>query len=144
MSEQITIPKLTAQILFDAIAQSMDFGSGFLDTEEVEAMRGLAVALGIDPNKGTPSEFVKHYPHPFKPMTNPDMIERVFGIVRYEWRERNALGLPPGMVTIRDEGVRNIDWVPCQAGAYSYCQKPESDPIHKLADEGTNEGGKAA
>jgi hypothetical protein len=134
MDDMITIPKLTAQILFDALAQSMDFGSGFLDTEEAEALRGLAVAIGVDPLKGTPDTFVKYHPHPFKPMTNPDMIERVFDIVRYEWRERNALGLPPGMVTIRNEGARNIDWVPCQAGAYPYCQKPEGDPIHQPAN----------
>jgi hypothetical protein len=30
VDEQITIPKLTAQILFDALVHSMDFGSGFL------------------------------------------------------------------------------------------------------------------
>lgn len=64
-AEQITIPKLTAQVLFDALVHSMDFGSGFLDTEEVEALRGMAAALGVDPNDATPSEFSRHYPHSF-------------------------------------------------------------------------------
>lgn len=136
MDDLVTMPKEIAQILFDAAVGTMDFGSGMFDTEEVEALRSLAVLIGVDPIKGTPAEFVKHYPHAFKPMTDPHVIERVFDIVRYEWRERSALGLPPGMVTVRNEGARNIDWVPCQAGAYPYCQKPETDPIHVTSVNG--------
>ena len=64
--EQITIPKATAQILFDALVHSMDFGSGFLDTQEVEALRGMAAALGVDPREATPLEFIAQYPHAFK------------------------------------------------------------------------------
>lgn len=79
MSELITIPKGTAQILFDALVQSMDFGSGFLDTEEVEALRGLAVAIGVDPIVATPVEFKAGYPHPFDGETDSDRAARIVG-----------------------------------------------------------------
>lgn len=49
------------QILFDALVQSMDFGSGFLDTEEVEALRAIAEDLGVDPMVATPSAFKAQY-----------------------------------------------------------------------------------
>ena len=128
--EQITLPKLTAQILFDALTTSMDFGSGFLDTGEVEALRGLAVALGVDPLKGTPAEFVKHYPHPFKPMTHPGMVAQVFGLI--ESKDVLASIIGPEEVSRRNS-ERQPPFVPCLAGAYPYCQKPESDPIHSMA-----------
>lgn len=130
IQHSVTIPLATAQVVFDALVHSMDFGSGFLDTEEVDALRGLAVALGVDPATATPTEFVKQYPHAFKPMTDPRTIERVFGLVKNEWQDRSALGLPPGFVLVREDGKPEIDFVPCLAGGYPYCQKPETDPIH--------------
>lgn len=53
------------QLLFDALVSSMDFGSGFLDTDTVNALRRLAVDLGVDPLVATPNEFRSQYPHPF-------------------------------------------------------------------------------
>jgi len=128
--EQITIPKLTAQILFDELTSTLDFGSGFLDTEEVEALRGLAMALGVDPLKGTPAEFVKHYPHPFKPIEDERMITRIYNLIE------------PGDVTAQVVGPERTEeinaerrptFVPCGAGAYPYCQKSERNPIHGAA-----------
>lgn len=45
------------QVVFDAVIGSMDFGSGFLDTFEVIALRRLAEALGVDPKDATPSQW---------------------------------------------------------------------------------------
>lgn len=62
MSEAIQVPKLTLQIVFDAAVESMDFGSGFLDTEEVGALREVAVLLGVDPRVATPdSHWAAYY-----------------------------------------------------------------------------------
>lgn len=61
--EKITIEREDGRILFDALSSSLDFGSGFLDTEEVEALRRLAVSIGIDPMEATPSEFRQSYKH---------------------------------------------------------------------------------
>ena len=43
--------------LFDTAVHSMDFGSGFLDDEEVAALRAAAAVLGVDPAEGTPANF---------------------------------------------------------------------------------------
>lgn len=49
------------QKVFDTAVNSMNFGSGFLDDEEVEALRECALALGVDPMNGTPDNFKPKY-----------------------------------------------------------------------------------
>ena len=122
--ETVTIPLETAQRLFDALATSMDFGSGFLETDDVKALRELAVLIGVDPLLGTPDTFVKDYPHPFKPMTDPLMIARVFDMTRSEWNGTQWVSVP---------GPGQPPFVPCQRGAYPYCQKDENHPLHAAA-----------
>jgi len=46
------------RIVFDVAVGSMDFGSGFLDDEEVGALREVAVILGADPADATPRNFL--------------------------------------------------------------------------------------
>jgi hypothetical protein len=71
MSSEITheVPDSVLRILFDALVNSMDFGSGFLDSEDVEALRAVAVMIGVDPMDGTPSDFAHQYPHTFRGRT---------------------------------------------------------------------------
>ena len=57
----MTIDRKMIQILFDCAVNSMDFGSGFLDDEEVEGLRAVAVLLDLDPKVGTPSNFLCKY-----------------------------------------------------------------------------------
>jgi hypothetical protein len=59
------VPKETAQILFDALVGTLDFGSGFLDDDEVCALRDLAVLLGVDPLEATPQTYRVRMTHPF-------------------------------------------------------------------------------
>src|SRR6187402_1458821 len=75
-SEKIEVPKLAVQIVFDALVQSMDFGSGFLDTEDVHGLREIATALGVDPNTATPDDFRKDFPHPF--LIDPEVRDDPF------------------------------------------------------------------
>jgi len=56
--------------MFDIICCSMDFGSGFLDTPQVDLLRRVAVELGIDPMEATPSNQAENYPHTYRPYTN--------------------------------------------------------------------------
>ncbi len=63
--QMLQIPRVKLQMLFDMIISTMDFGSGFLDTDEVNLLREVAVTLGVDPMKGTPYEHARNYPHPF-------------------------------------------------------------------------------
>jgi hypothetical protein len=48
------IDKVTLQGLFDIAVGSMDFGSGFLDIDDVKVLRKVAELLGVDPSEGTP------------------------------------------------------------------------------------------
>lgn len=57
------IKKETLQALFDIAVGSMDFGSGFLDKEEVDVLRDVAELLGVNPSVGTPPEYRTKYPH---------------------------------------------------------------------------------
>lgn len=54
-----------ARIIFDALHSSLDFGSGFLDDDAVEALRALAVLIGVNPTEGTSSEYQSQYVHHF-------------------------------------------------------------------------------
>jgi hypothetical protein len=53
------------QVCFDVVVGSMDWGSGFLDTEEVGQVKTLAGALGVDPPyylyDGTECATCNHY-----------------------------------------------------------------------------------
>lgn len=64
--ETTTLPTEDLRDIFDIAVGSMDFGSGFLDTDCVEALRRIAVALGVDPMTATPSGFATQYPHEFR------------------------------------------------------------------------------
>jgi hypothetical protein len=59
--ENILVRKDLLQIVFDAAVSSMDFTSGFLDDEEVSALRDIAVLLGVEPAVATPKEFKGKY-----------------------------------------------------------------------------------
>lgn len=138
VTEQITIPKLTVQILFDALVHSMDFGSGFLDSEEVEALRGLAVAIGVDPRKATPIEFESQYPHAFKPNLDPHR-QRVPGM-------RPELGpMWEGVITTHRETdtevIARLGGVPRDgACAVGRCGKPAGHPIHAATPKAAETG----
>lgn len=57
----MAVGKRVLQIVFDTAVHSMDFGSGFLDDEEVLALREVAVILGVDPIVATPDNFKCKY-----------------------------------------------------------------------------------
>jgi hypothetical protein len=66
MSDEVTIKAEKLRVLVDVIAGSMDFGSGFLDIEDVEALWYAAEILGISQMDVTPSEFKHLIPHSFE------------------------------------------------------------------------------
>lgn len=67
------VPTEDLKALFDIAVGSLNFGSGFLDSDEVEVLRRIAVLIGVDPMVGTPKEFAKQYPHTYqeRPKTWP-------------------------------------------------------------------------
>lgn len=69
--EEVLIRKGDLRAIMDVATGSMDFGSGFLDNEQVEALHVGAVILGIDKIIVTPSNFVCQYAghHDWTPVT---------------------------------------------------------------------------
>lgn len=128
MSTDITLAFETGQRIFDALVNSMDFGSGFLESDDVKALRELAVAIGVDPNVGTPEEFRGGYPHPFKGETDRTRIAWMSAALT-QTAAVSVTGAPYTVNTV-DE-AKLPDFTPCKVGTYSrWCGKPESDPIH--------------
>jgi hypothetical protein len=132
---QITISLETGQRLFDALITSMDFGSGFLETEDVEALRALAVSIGVDPEKGTPDEFIAQYPHQFKDPGERSAIAVMVGAADRQvghwtgtWGDADNRWVDE---TVIDES-RMPAYAPCRRGVYGrWCAKPAEDPIHR-------------
>ena len=126
---QITISLGTAQRVFDALVGSMDFGSGFLDSDDVEALRALATAIGVDPNTATPGEFVSQYPHAFEGETDRVRIAHMVGALKQEVAI-SATGAPYTVNVINEGDLP--DYTPCKVGTFNRkCMKPETDPIHR-------------
>jgi len=65
-ADLIKLSKDDLQILFDVAVNSLDFSSGFLDNEEVEALRSVAKVLGVNPMIATPTNFHEQYTHGFE------------------------------------------------------------------------------
>ena len=61
---KLELDRETLRVVFDTAINSMDFGSGFLDDEEVKALRAVAVILGVDPMVATPDTFKCKYGSP--------------------------------------------------------------------------------
>lgn len=61
--EMIVLSKERLQALFDLAVESVDFGSGFWDTDETNTARAVANILGVDPMEATPWRFTTQYPH---------------------------------------------------------------------------------
>jgi hypothetical protein len=55
------------RVLFDAAVKSQEFGYGWIDDAEVDALRRVAVYFGLSPMEATPESFRTRYPHDFEP-----------------------------------------------------------------------------
>jgi hypothetical protein len=65
MATDVAIEDVKA--LLDMATNSMDWGSGFLDHDEVAVLRRVAVVIGSDPIDATPNEWRSQYAHAYKP-----------------------------------------------------------------------------
>ncbi len=57
----VSLERQLLQDLFDVATSSLDFGSGFLDDDQVRSLREVAVVLGVDPLVATPANYVCRY-----------------------------------------------------------------------------------
>jgi hypothetical protein len=77
------------QVLFDIAVGSLDFGSGFLDDDDVEVLRAVAVKLDVDPWTATPDNHKPKYcpGHEWGQWTtpHPHRLRSGYGCLR-QWR----------------------------------------------------------
>jgi hypothetical protein len=77
------------RVLFDIAIQSLDFGSGCLDDDEVEVLRAVAVSLGVDPWDATPDNHRPKYcpGHEWEQWSDPyrRQLPSGYGCLR-QWR----------------------------------------------------------
>lgn len=102
-----------AKALLDIAVTSMDWGSGFLDHDEVEALRKFSVQIGVDPMAATPDEWRSQYPHAWVPKEH----------ARFDHSGRPRL--PNGSPDFAWKAPR-IEYIRCE-----WCVLPEADPIHE-------------
>lgn len=143
----VVVPVSIARVVLDAAVNSMDFGSGMFDDEEVQALRAFAVLLGVDPSTATPDNFKCKYdkskghdwydlPEPKEPGT--------FTVRTTSGEERFAPPLPPrpprpmkrcarcGVVVDASLAAR-------RARLYVLLHPDDCDPPHGLEPSGRDE-----
>lgn len=133
--QTVTLGLETAQRLYDLATDSPLMCSGSFETEDVIVLRELAKAIGLDPIKATPDEFVRDFPHPYKPFNINIEREQV------HTGEYRFLPVSGGEYEVlrpeTDEEVHaRLGEIPdrCSAGSYNrQCKRPASDPIHQAA-----------
>lgn len=114
----VTIRREDAQRIFDVAVGADSACSGYMETDDVHAMRRLAVALGVDPNECTPDQFASQYPHPHK-------RRQVNAVMGYGETGEQA------QARIARERADQTCWV----GTYGRrCGKSEDDPIHAASE----------
>lgn len=134
----VTISFEDARRIFD-LAVGMDeacsgYGSGYMETDDVHAMRRLAVAIDVDPAVCTSLEFVTQFPHAFEP-GRPNLDDYRQRIVSM----RNSVNFGPIRVSTPETDEQVLArlaatgvalTIPCGAGYWAKCGKPANDPIH--------------
>lgn len=145
MTEPVPISREDLRHLFDLAVDTPLVCSGSFDTEDVDLLRRVAVAIGVDPNSPdvTPDEFISQYPHKFVP--RKVWAER--GTVS-EWVSPDGTAHPdlPAHTETRhwrprmrhessDETLARIAEeradLTCHAGPGNRsCGRPAADPIH--------------
>lgn len=93
------------QHLFDLCTSSMDFGSGFLESDDVDLLRRLAKTLGVDPMKATPSGFADQYPHQYD-----GWMTTVWGPKRTRAERCRVCNHEAGHLSHADPTADTVDW----------------------------------
>ena len=106
----IYVPIDKARALMDIAISSMDFGSGFLDDNEVAILREFAVTLGMDPMLATPEGFRGRYKHAFKEDSHDK--HWVYPPDKKDWLKAKLVDGPE---------PDHCDW----------CEKSEADEVHQ-------------
>lgn len=116
--ELMPLKRGTIKTMFDIICCSLDWGSGFLDTDEVITLRDVAVLLDVDPMEATPANMRPSFQHDF----TPPVYKPLGGGFTDEYKQRD----------------RKI-WDERYADKCDWCNKLAEEPPHSqrtMASEG--------
>lgn len=75
--------------MFDALVGSMDWGSGFLDSDQIDAIMTIGALAGWDLSKAQPHDKVFHEKCPMPPTAAKDR-EATQRWYEHEWKPWNA------------------------------------------------------
>lgn len=103
-----------AKAVLDIAVGSMNFGSGFLDRDEVASLRRLAEQIGIDPIIATPEAWRLQYAHVWTPVTKTRY--------HHDQREGSSPAHPYGHIP-------TTEYIGCE-----YCPQAEDDLVHHGQD----------
>lgn len=129
--ETVAIDLEDARRIFDLAVDSPLICSGSFETEDVVVLRRFAERIGADPAIATPDEFIRDFPHPFKPFNLEFERDRVG---TGEYREGIGGRHPRTRPETDDEVYARLGTEPdrCSAGEYRrQCTRPAADPIHE-------------
>lgn len=125
--DMISIRKEDLRHLFDLAVDTPLLCSGSFDTDDVNVIRLAAGLIGADAEAVTPDEFIRDYPHRFKPVSWRLERDRVpTGHIGYN-------GAPETRPETEAEVMARLGQLPdqCMAGTYNrYCGRSASDPKH--------------
>ena len=136
LKPNVILPFEDAQALFDMVCNSMDFGSGFLETNDVNVLRKVAVAIGVDPMVATPSEFKTQYRHTFVKRTEDTITYKnmKWGLDDLERRHKESfkdfgtVGSPVTFKALELQRLRIEKWL----SECHVCQQLEDHRVHNL------------
>lgn len=134
--QSVTLDREDAQRLFDLATDSPLLCSGSFESDDVVLLRKLAGLIGVDPAIATPTEFLRDFPHPFKPfMVEIERNEVGCGpLVQAQWMKPGFMVHSGRRYETDAEVYARLGESPdrCSAGDYNRrCTRPAADPIHQ-------------
>jgi hypothetical protein len=133
--DPITLSREDAQRIFDLAVGADSACSGYMDSDDVAAMRRLAVAIGVDPAECTGPEFTTQFPHAYQP-GHPDLAEYARIITVHRTDTANGRSITITRAETAEEVLARLGGtIPeqCIAGRWrGRCGKSADDPIHAV------------
>lgn len=140
MTDHVQVSREDARILLDLAVQMDNACSGWMDSDDVAALRRLAVAAGVDPATCTPTEYRADFPHAYVHGESSDLNHWRRNVLRIS-REGSGRLTEAHNIQVRTpetdaEVVARLGYDPrerCKAGPYRRpCGRLMLDSMHEV------------
>ena len=131
--EMVTIPLETLRHLYDLAMDSPLMCSGSFDSDDVQVLRATAERINVDPETATPDEFLRDYPHAFKPFNVAAERKSVETGRMVQSQFMPGHGWPETRTETITEVYARLGETPDRCSAPGYgrlCNRPAADPMH--------------